>query len=487
MALALQQPPRTDPSTPGRDHSPQHDAAPRSSIPTHDDTALAMLSAPEPDREDAHMEEPVESQQPADTAFTIDQPLQTPDYSVGPLTARTPPQSRSRQNSVVFPLFHSSLPYALVRDFAYPPFNPLHYGPLDYASSGRSTPTFGGDYYDSTRRLSDPSQPANDRGLGPWRDSSFDQTIHPATQHLPSTSFAHGLGPGHPDETGDDSNPQRRYSKHRKSKSYTSVEDLGRGRQRTSGDGFKRTSRSAFGTDQNGGDDLAWRRTSSLSRQLSQDDQQTPVALSDRARLAVDPAFATQHPPFREDGDQVPYSPQDQEDHRPESASLDESFAGPSLALYDFQPEHDNELVLREGQIIQVGYRHGLGWLVAMDPETGEQGLVPEEYVRLLRDIEGWGEEQDVDADNDADAELEDTTTTTTISTVADDLAEANRRRELADGHALDGSNVDDDDTGITPTAAVAVGVHGDDTLDHRHDRQSSAEDVSHTAETAAA
>lgn len=28
-----------------------------------------------------------------------------------------------------------------------------------------------------------------------------------------------------------------------------------------------------------------------------------------------------------------------------------------------------------------------------MDLDTGEQGLVPEEYVRLLRDIEGWGEE----------------------------------------------------------------------------------------------
>ncbi|KAF2224840.1 SH3 domain-containing protein, partial [Elsinoe ampelina] len=56
-----------------------------------------------------------------------------------------------------------------------------------------------------------------------------------------------------------------------------------------------------------------------------------------------------------------------------------------SLALYDFSPENDNELELREGQIIQVGYRHGQGWLVAMNLETGEQGLVPEEYVRLLR------------------------------------------------------------------------------------------------------
>jgi len=109
-------------------------------------------------------------------------------------------------------------------------------------------------------------------------------------------------------------------------------------------------------------------------------------------------ADAVHHPPFREDTELGPYSPTGEE-HRPESASLDESFAGPSLALYDFKAENDNELELKEGQVIQVGYRHGQGWLVAMNLETGEQGLVPEEYVRLLRDIEGWSE-------NDAEAEV---------------------------------------------------------------------------------
>lgn len=71
----------------------------------------------------------------------------------------------------------------------------------------------------------------------------------------------------------------------------------------------------------------------------------------------------------------------------------DEAYAGPSLALYSFTPENPNELALTEGQTILVSYRHGQGWLVAEDPTTGEQGLVPEEYVRLLRDIEGWDEE----------------------------------------------------------------------------------------------
>jgi hypothetical protein len=76
------------------------------------------------------------------------------------------------------------------------------------------------------------------------------------------------------------------------------------------------------------------------------------------------------------------------------------------LALYNFEPENDNELRLVEDQTILVSYRHGQGWLVAENPETGEQGLVPEEYVRLLRDIEGWDWEKggwidDLEAEDD--------------------------------------------------------------------------------------
>lgn len=69
--------------------------------------------------------------------------------------------------------------------------------------------------------------------------------------------------------------------------------------------------------------------------------------------------------------------------------SPDEEFHGKAVALFDFERENENELPLVEGQIIWVSYRHGQGWLVAEDPKTQESGLVPEEYVRLLRDIEG--------------------------------------------------------------------------------------------------
>lgn len=67
----------------------------------------------------------------------------------------------------------------------------------------------------------------------------------------------------------------------------------------------------------------------------------------------------------------------------------DEEMHGRAVALFDFTREHENELPLTEGQVIYVSYRQSQGWLVAEDPKTGESGLVPEEFVRLLRDIEG--------------------------------------------------------------------------------------------------
>lgn len=70
-------------------------------------------------------------------------------------------------------------------------------------------------------------------------------------------------------------------------------------------------------------------------------------------------------------------------------ASPDEEMHGTAVALFDFERENENELPLVEGQVIWVSYRHGQGWLVAEDPKTHESGLVPEEYVRLLRDIQG--------------------------------------------------------------------------------------------------
>jgi len=65
-----------------------------------------------------------------------------------------------------------------------------------------------------------------------------------------------------------------------------------------------------------------------------------------------------------------------------------------AISLFDFEPENENEAQLKEGQIVYISYRHGQGWLVAENLETGETGLVPEEYVQVLPE----NEEEWVDA-----------------------------------------------------------------------------------------
>lgn len=102
-----------------------------------------------------------------------------------------------------------------------------------------------------------------------------------------------------------------------------------------------------------------------------------------------------------------------------------------AVALFDFQPENDNEVALREGQVIWISYRHGQGWLVAEDPDTGENGLVPEEYVEIfytddsddvpkpfmptilqeLQQHEGDSEWEDTDDDGETDPTTENATT----------------------------------------------------------------------------
>lgn len=101
-------------------------------------------------------------------------------------------------------------------------------------------------------------------------------------------------------------------------------------------------------------------------------------------------------PDYRSDSDSSASSPglhhdesRYSRDYQFTIASPDEEMHGKAVALFDFERENENELPLVEGQVIWVSYRHGQGWLVAEDPKTHESGLVPEEYVRLLRDIQG--------------------------------------------------------------------------------------------------
>lgn len=329
--------------------------------------------------------------------------------------------SRSRPQSNGLHPFQSSLSYALVRDFAYPPYHPMHFGgqPLE-DPSGASTPS----EWNATRRMSESAESSAMGGrTGPWGGDGllYGDPEQDTGEPLPSTSFASGSAG---DDWGDDETSFRN-RKHRKSRSFHDMPNYERGRRRESGRasrgdadmvhplqhqqrqsdpagrGALRQSRVAFGGPENGENrrDSHFATATTLPSRSFHTSQ--PVVTDSDLPLDAEPSL--HHSPQRES-----MGPEDEE-----------LFAGPSLALYGFDPENENELRLTEGQIIMVSYRHGQGWLVAENPDTGEQGLVPEQYVRLLRDIEGWDEEKGQFIDEDPFAgqpNNDDDSTTTPIA-----------------------------------------------------------------------
>lgn len=80
-----------------------------------------------------------------------------------------------------------------------------------------------------------------------------------------------------------------------------------------------------------------------------------------------------------------------------------------AIALYDFEPENNNELELKEGDIVFINYRHGQGWLVAENLEKTKTGFVPEEFVSLLDSNQSSNDSQSESnhniTDNDSTAE----------------------------------------------------------------------------------
>lgn len=304
---------------------------------------------------------------------------------------------RSRPQSAILSL-PSSLSYALVRDFAYPTFHPMHYGGPTEDPSGASTPA---SEWNAARRASDSAEATAGRGhlsAGPWADGLL--YGQPGGQEaegepLPSTSFGSGAAGG--DDWGEDETSFKK-SKHRKSRSFADIPNYERGRRRESGGSGNRQSEHGGAS----GSDPAGREALRQSRGF-QENGDHPRRDSHFATTLPSRSFHTSQP-VDPDDEQIPldaepsnHSPQ-RESTGPEDEDL---YAGPSLALYSFEPENDNELRLTEGQTILVAYRHGQGWLVAENPQTGEQGLVPEQYVRLLRDIEGWDEERGGFIDDD--------------------------------------------------------------------------------------
>lgn len=297
----------------------------------------------------------------------------------------------SRPGSHVFPIFHSSLAFTLVRDFAYPFTHPLHYGPPP-TPSNLSSPV------SEHRRLSDPVLSSEWSAAPPWVSESSSAS---AKEQLPAVSFSDGGPPYSEDE--DLHSPIVTTSRHKKRKSTNNLE---RGRSPGAAPPNRGTISESVALDLmlNGPGEAVVRdiphqnppqhRDSNFAKPLQRKKVSAPDELSEDEYSGAD-----------DDSDDTRFS----KDYQFTIASPDEEMHGKAVALFDFQSEHHNELPLKEGQIILVSYRQAQGWLVAQDPRTGEKGLVPEEFVRLVRDIEGGLNGLQIDVDDMETSEFEQT------------------------------------------------------------------------------
>ncbi|KAJ4364153.1 HOG (high osmolarity glycerol) pathway protein [Neocucurbitaria cava] len=311
-------------------------------------------------------------------------------------TSNTPQQRPSRPQSIAYPIFHSSLPYSLVRDFAYDPFHPLFYGPLPEQPSDISTPAS-----EVGRRLSDPPPVPwrSDRG---WSAGSNDEN----GEQLPQTSYDGGPPYSEDEDISSPVVTSHHGARHKKHKSNIVNFDQTRGRR-----GYPEEHRRGSIVPVNNEDTQAFNGTETIdsadgsrSEYITYPPNSSRLGVPEGASRRDSHFAATLPPRTYADAEGPPYDSDDDmsepedyihddnrfsRDYQFTIASPDEEMHGKAVALFDFARENDNELPLVEGQVILVSYRHGQGWLVAQDPKTGESGLVPEEYVRLLRDIEG--------------------------------------------------------------------------------------------------
>lgn len=326
--------------------------------------------------------------------------------------------SRSRPPSHIFPIFHSSLPYTLVRDFAYPTTQSMHYGPPPEPSrppSGLSTPAS-----ESQKWLSDPPVEWEKGGWESW--SANEPTEISRGEQLAPIQFLNERDREGPpwSEDEDIQSPVVSSSRHRKSKSGAGYNSRGRSRKEggdRSGSNqenydhdrelFSRAggnSRERYyagqAAENASGDFVTYPPSHNRLSQLAppynvpgQRDSHFAGVLPSRSfleknghGLGSDDEMSSEasSPDLRRDNESR-YS----RDYQFTIASPDEEMHGKAVALFNFVSESENELPLVEGQVVWVSYRQAEGWLVAEDPRTQERGLVPEEYVRLLRDIQG--------------------------------------------------------------------------------------------------
>lgn len=306
--------------------------------------------------------------------------------------------SRSRPVSTLFVSLTPSLPYTIVRDFAYPSTHPLHYGPPAESSQPPSA-------VDSQRRMSEPQVQWERMPWETWGDPTDADPIRTSTAQFVD---------GPPWSEDEDLHSPIVSLRHRKSKTSSSpfasskrtharqddpdsavIDPKHYDRERggyyvgTGTDGSKRYYMND-GAEANGpgGEYVtfppdAGPHGAAAAAPTYQLRNRQPRKFADHENYLSDSEESSPGSNLQDDASR--YS----RDYQFTITSPDEEMHGKAVALYDFESENENELPLVEGQIIWVSYRHGQGWLVAKDPKTQENGLVPEAYVRLLRDIEG--------------------------------------------------------------------------------------------------
>lgn len=286
------------------------------------------------------------------------QPARGSNQSVASSRLSQPKSSRSRSQSQRS--FQINLLSSIhVRDFAYPANCPAYFGHYPEPDSSTTTPVSSSSQWEYTRFMA--------------RDAQDQQYAHAAQLH--TTSFSDGP-PWVEDE--DLHSPIVTSARHKKARSRAGDSEERRGRT------VSTNAPAASSFDAGAGYD-------SYSPQLG--------SYFSQSSSAYDPAYpSAYHVPSTHpnaaylDDD---YTEEEEEESRYSKdyqftiASPDEEMHGKAVALFDFARENENELPLAEGQVIWVSYRHGQGWLVAQDPKSGESGLVPEEYVRLVEGIEG--------------------------------------------------------------------------------------------------
>ncbi|KAL2270018.1 hypothetical protein VTJ83DRAFT_2202 [Remersonia thermophila] len=296
--------------------------------------------------------------------------------------------SRSRPQSHVFPLFPSSLPYTLVRDFAYPVTHPMHYGPPPEPSrppSSHATPA------SEHGRSSDLPGSWDPRGGG-WDPHHWPGSASHRPADLPSIQFTDGP-PWSEDEDLQSPVVSSRHRKHKsssaglsgKSRSRGSVDNKGGG----GGGGYYTGAGSepcyGDGVNGQGGSEYVAYPPDGSAYPAGADQQPRQLGAAEGRDFGPEDDDSSSCSSDYYNRDESRYS----RDYQFTITSPDEEMCGKAVALFDFERENESELPLVEGQIIWVSFRYGQGWLVAEDPKTQESGLVPEEYVRLLRDIEG--------------------------------------------------------------------------------------------------